>query len=568
MKMHISELAQKAGVSVRTLQYYDSIGLLKPVEIKENGYRSYDEESLKKLEEILRYKSMDIPLKDISAIINEKSESRKILLSQRKAIVGKRHQLKIMLQDIDRQLSEHPEIDPWFDKVLRDCNYSGMSLHIHNDDELFCAWGYADYENQKGFTPDTLFPIGGITQQFTAAAVIILFEQGKLSPNDDISRFYPEYKYKGTATVCELLTGEKGISSDDVYAEWYEKTPAMLEDINFYELPYDRKQYEYARIRSILFRDTVIDHKYILRAINSAPPLCGDDVGYENYDLNIKVLGDILVSVCQKPLQDVFNELIFRPLEMDRTSFGRNNADAVGYADGKRYDFAYPSSGSDGIISTLSDLSKFYFSFMEGKLFNKALAEKFFSCLNNGSDKGSFGLYRSENGKYGCRVNVLGIDTEVEFSPKDKLLYITVRNQAPIPCDKSHIMYFPVKACTGLVHFNIRKIKTGADANIISLKVFDENACEMYVHNREIILSDNDNGKCFDFDISEALGDEFGRNKSYYIEVRSAAKAADVYDITYLHDTSDGDGYWYNFTEPYEYYDMFMAALNAVCNKA
>lgn len=562
--MHISELAKKAGVSVRTLQYYDSIGLLKPVEVKENGYRSYDEESLKKLEQIIRYKSMDISLKDIAALINEKSESRKILLSQRKAIVEKQHRLKNMLQDIDKQLSQRPEIDPWFDKVLRDYNYSGMSLHIDNNGEFFCAWGYADYDKQIEFTPDTLFPIGGITQQFTAAAVIILFQQGKISPDDDILRFYPEYKYEGQATVYELLTGKKGIPSDSVYAEWYEKTPGMLEEINFFELPYDLKQYEYARIRSILFRDAVIDHNYILQAINSAPPLCGDDVGYVNYDLNIKVLGDILVSVCQKPLHDVFDELIFRPLGMDRTFFGTDDADAVGYADDKRYDFVYPPSCSDGIISTLSDLSKFYCCLMEGKLFNKDFSEMFFTDLDNGS----FGLYGYENGKFGVVIkSFLGFDTEVEISPKDHLLYITVQNRSPIPDDRSHIMYFPVKACTGPVHFNIRKIKPGTEVNISALKLFDENACEIYLHDKEIVLSDTDDGKCFDFDISEALGDKFDRNDSYYIEIRSAAKIADVYDVTYQHDTSDGEGYWYNFTEPYEYYDMFMAALNAVCSK-
>ena len=47
MKMLIGEMAKKTGVTVRTLQYYDSIGLLKPAEVSESGYRYYDEHSLK-----------------------------------------------------------------------------------------------------------------------------------------------------------------------------------------------------------------------------------------------------------------------------------------------------------------------------------------------------------------------------------------------------------------------------------------------------------------------------------------------------------------------------------------
>ena len=57
MKMHIREFAKLTGVSVRTLHYYDEIGLLNPSFVDEqNGYRSYDERSLERMLEILFYK--------------------------------------------------------------------------------------------------------------------------------------------------------------------------------------------------------------------------------------------------------------------------------------------------------------------------------------------------------------------------------------------------------------------------------------------------------------------------------------------------------------------------------
>ena len=64
MKLQIKEFAELTGVSVRTLHYYDEIGLLKPSFVDEqNGYRFYDENSLERMQEILFYRELDFPLK-------------------------------------------------------------------------------------------------------------------------------------------------------------------------------------------------------------------------------------------------------------------------------------------------------------------------------------------------------------------------------------------------------------------------------------------------------------------------------------------------------------------------
>lgn len=69
MEYTIKSLAQLAGVSVRTLRYYDEIGLLKPCRINSSGYRIYGEEEVDLLQQILFYKSMDMRLENISNII-------------------------------------------------------------------------------------------------------------------------------------------------------------------------------------------------------------------------------------------------------------------------------------------------------------------------------------------------------------------------------------------------------------------------------------------------------------------------------------------------------------------
>ena len=60
--MQISEFARLCGVSVRTLQYYDSVGILKPTEVSEKGYRLYDEDSVSDMRKILRYKRLGFSL--------------------------------------------------------------------------------------------------------------------------------------------------------------------------------------------------------------------------------------------------------------------------------------------------------------------------------------------------------------------------------------------------------------------------------------------------------------------------------------------------------------------------
>lgn len=63
--MTIKEIAERTGVSVRTLHYYDEIGLFFPTCKSESGYRLYDDKALETLQQILFFREFDIPLKDL-----------------------------------------------------------------------------------------------------------------------------------------------------------------------------------------------------------------------------------------------------------------------------------------------------------------------------------------------------------------------------------------------------------------------------------------------------------------------------------------------------------------------
>ena len=65
----VHEVSKLTGVSIRTLQYYDKIGLLHPAEYTESGYRLYDDTAMEKLQQILLFRELEFPLKDIKQII-------------------------------------------------------------------------------------------------------------------------------------------------------------------------------------------------------------------------------------------------------------------------------------------------------------------------------------------------------------------------------------------------------------------------------------------------------------------------------------------------------------------
>ncbi len=78
----VNEVSKLTGVSIRTLQYYDKIGLLKPAEYTESGYRLYDDAALETLQQILLFRELEFPLKDIKTIITRSDFDKKKALEQ------------------------------------------------------------------------------------------------------------------------------------------------------------------------------------------------------------------------------------------------------------------------------------------------------------------------------------------------------------------------------------------------------------------------------------------------------------------------------------------------------
>ena len=105
MRLSVSEAAKRAGVSVRTLRYYDEIGLLKPSETTQAGYRFYDDAAMASLHQILFYRELDVPLEQISRILNAPDHGRtEALQKHRTLLLMKRQRLDDMLRLVDETI--------------------------------------------------------------------------------------------------------------------------------------------------------------------------------------------------------------------------------------------------------------------------------------------------------------------------------------------------------------------------------------------------------------------------------------------------------------------------------
>ena len=78
----VNQVSKLTGVSVRTLHHYDAIGLLRPTEVTEAGYRLYDDTALERLQHIMLFRELEFPLKDIKGIVNGSNFDRNKALEQ------------------------------------------------------------------------------------------------------------------------------------------------------------------------------------------------------------------------------------------------------------------------------------------------------------------------------------------------------------------------------------------------------------------------------------------------------------------------------------------------------
>ena len=106
MEYSIKDIADLAGVTTRTIRYYDEIGLLNPANTGDNHYRYYDQDSLLRLQQILFFRELDVPLREIELIMSRPDfDLLRAMENHRLAIQGRAQRLQKLLDTLDQTIA-------------------------------------------------------------------------------------------------------------------------------------------------------------------------------------------------------------------------------------------------------------------------------------------------------------------------------------------------------------------------------------------------------------------------------------------------------------------------------
>ncbi len=172
MKLSVKKFADWVGVSVRTLHYYDEIGLLSPDDTDETtGYRYYGENAFSRMQEILFYRELDFSLKEIAEMLASPSyDKQKALRGQRELLLLKKERLERILEAIDRVTKGEGTDMKAFDNSKFDKAKEAYRDEVEN------RWGstaaYREHRQKTaGYTKETWQQIGqGLDEIFAAFA--------------------------------------------------------------------------------------------------------------------------------------------------------------------------------------------------------------------------------------------------------------------------------------------------------------------------------------------------------------------------------------------------------------
>ena len=248
----------------------------------------------------------------------------------------------------------------------------GCALAVYRDGKIIYAKGYglANIEENVAITPQSVFDIGSTSKQFTAASILLLEKQGKLSIKDDVRKFIPELpNYGQKITILQLLNHTSGLRD---YLTLFE-----LAGINIDSVTTD------GDALALITRQ---------KALNFAP---GTDWLYSNSGFFL--LSVIVQRASGKTLREFASDNIFAPLEMTHTQYRDDHAAlianrAMAYDEqenkaGYKLDVSYFEQTGDGAVHTsVEDLQKwdenFYSPGVGGKEFLAEIQER--GKLNNG----------------------------------------------------------------------------------------------------------------------------------------------------------------------------------------
>jgi CubicO group peptidase (beta-lactamase class C family) len=258
----------------------------------------------------------------------------------------------INIPALTAQVSE-PRVDQIF-AAYNKAGSPGCALGVIQDGNFIYRKGYGQASLELGvpLSPESVFYMGSVSKQFTAASVVLLSERGLLSLDDDVRKYIPELPdYGHTITLREMLHHTSGLRDfltlTDISGRHYSDIHSEAETLNLIERQ---------------------------KGLNNIP---GDEYIYSN--TNFFLLGEVVKRVSKMSLAQFAAENIFQPLGMTHTRFYDDRSLVVpnrvaAYAPGNNGKFlvdwstSYDAVGAGGLMSTVDDLLLWDRNFYNNKL--------------------------------------------------------------------------------------------------------------------------------------------------------------------------------------------------------
>jgi len=297
----------------------------------------------------------------------------------------------------------------------------GAAAIVVRDGEILLRRGYgmADLEHGIPMRPDHVFRIGSITKQFTGVAILMLVDEGLLSLDDPLTRFFPEYPTGGrTVTVEQLLAHTSGIRSYTSMPEW---EPTQRQDLTVAELIH-------------LFQDQPFDFEP------------GEDWAYNNSGYIL--LGAIIEQLSNMTYADFVERRIFEPLGMTASFYGDEqrvipnripgySRPAGDWVNTEYLSMTHPYAAGS-LLSTVDDLARWDRAISAGELLSEPGWRQAFTpvLLNDGRSTGyGAGWMRGRIGPYETAEHGGGINGFITNAVRvpDAGLFVAVLANADNP---------------------------------------------------------------------------------------------------------------------------------------
>lgn len=258
--------------------------------------------------------------------------------------------------------NRHDELDELVSRYHGDGFYNGTILIADSTGVLLeKAYGMADFAAEKALDVTSTFYMASVSKQFTSMAIMLLKDEGKLTFDDTLQRFFPDFPWwANTVTIRHLLTHTSGIP--DYYALGLAK-PGF----------------------------TNADVVNLSKEIDSLLFVPGSRYEYSN--TAYVLLSSIVQKVSGQGFHAFMRERVFEPLQMSKTvAFDETKPERFnpckGFdAEGKEDDYVYFTTGGGGLYSNVGDMYKWHLALREGRLAAVSTMEEALSPmkLNDGS---------------------------------------------------------------------------------------------------------------------------------------------------------------------------------------